>query len=562
MGILLAILTAISLSLVPPCAMANDRGAVPAIHGHESAASWNNKGADLFSAGKYEPAIRDFDQAIKLNPKYAAAYSNRGAAYDGLNHPEKSVKDYSQALVLNPGMMRVYSFRALAYYDLGRFKDAVNDWNVVLKHTPRDAFGYSKRALCYQSMGNSQAALKDYEKALSINPHLTAALKARDLLRRAVTLTASSAGAPDAGHKQSNAPTGGKSDNAAAQKEKSASAAIAAAQKDDKAAAQREKAVAAAAKSHVGGADKLVAGAKPSVSVTKPPVQPGSQTKLVPDDLKSEFLPMSSTAAHSEPTGSRAASPVPPGNAATKVAFAGRTFKMEDSNAAQVGRQAVSTVPSTGSALSGQDSQAKSNMAVGTSTAGVAGNGMNSSTTTGAGAATVSDPALSMMPKNDSSARPLNAQPEGGLSSNSGTPYTVVPRPVAVSPAGLISNVANHMLGNFLFACGQYDAAASAFGAAAAGNPNDPFAYYRAGNALQAAGQKQRAIHSYDLALHLSPHFKQAIAKRNLALKSIARADTTAPSVPLGTNDSSVFNAPNPLGSTAPRPTVIQETAP
>lgn len=74
-----------------------------------------------------------------------------------------------------------------------------------------------------------------------------------------------------------------------------------------------------------------------------------------------------------------------------------------------------------------------------------------------------------------------------------------------------------------LFAIGQFEAAAGNYIEAANANPNDPFAYYRAGNALRAAGQLDKALADYNLALQLNPHFKQAISRRDALLKIVAQ---------------------------------------
>ncbi len=41
----------------------------------------NNRGIAYRNQGKYDRAIADFDEAIKLKPDYAVAMYNRGTAY-------------------------------------------------------------------------------------------------------------------------------------------------------------------------------------------------------------------------------------------------------------------------------------------------------------------------------------------------------------------------------------------------------------------------------------------------------------------------------------------------
>ncbi len=43
-----------------------------------NAASYHNRGYAKVKLGKYEDAIEDYDQSIKLDPKNLAIYHNRG----------------------------------------------------------------------------------------------------------------------------------------------------------------------------------------------------------------------------------------------------------------------------------------------------------------------------------------------------------------------------------------------------------------------------------------------------------------------------------------------------
>ena len=42
--------------------------------------AWNNKGIALYGQGKYDEAIKAYDEAIRLDPNYAMAWNNKGIA--------------------------------------------------------------------------------------------------------------------------------------------------------------------------------------------------------------------------------------------------------------------------------------------------------------------------------------------------------------------------------------------------------------------------------------------------------------------------------------------------
>ena len=53
-----------------------------------------NAGVELQERGKWEEAIAEYDEAIRLDPKFADAYYNRGNAYADLRQYEEAIQDY------------------------------------------------------------------------------------------------------------------------------------------------------------------------------------------------------------------------------------------------------------------------------------------------------------------------------------------------------------------------------------------------------------------------------------------------------------------------------------
>ena len=61
--------------------------------------------------GDYNRAIAAYDQAIKLDPKYATAYNGRGIAYRNKGDYDRAIEDYDQAIKLNPKYTTAYNGR-------------------------------------------------------------------------------------------------------------------------------------------------------------------------------------------------------------------------------------------------------------------------------------------------------------------------------------------------------------------------------------------------------------------------------------------------------------------
>jgi tetratricopeptide (TPR) repeat protein len=200
MGILLILSL---LLLMAPDAVAYDRpgpangsprpaGASPA-QLRARAERFNNQGVDFYQLRRYQEALKQYNEAVRLNPQYVEAYANRGATFDALNNPTRAVQDYSTAIQLKPSLTYAYRNRAAAYCDLGRFQSALADWNLVIRRTPRDASAYNARALCYQSLKNWPGAAADFDQALKLDPgYRKAAANKRKMLQQ-MTAAASAA---------------------------------------------------------------------------------------------------------------------------------------------------------------------------------------------------------------------------------------------------------------------------------------------------------------------------------------------------------------------------------
>jgi tetratricopeptide (TPR) repeat protein len=97
------------------------RAASPA---EQKALAHNERGLDLFSKGKLEPAIKEYEEAIRADPTLAAAHNNLGSAYFAAGRFEEAAAAFRQAVQLDPAYGQAYFNLALAQLKLGREKEA------------------------------------------------------------------------------------------------------------------------------------------------------------------------------------------------------------------------------------------------------------------------------------------------------------------------------------------------------------------------------------------------------------------------------------------------------
>ena len=85
---------------------------------------------------QFNEAIKEYDKAIKLNPKYALAYGGRGEALRGKNQYDKAIEDYTTAIKLSPNYVLAYAGRGSAYRLKGNSKQAASDLKKALELNP------------------------------------------------------------------------------------------------------------------------------------------------------------------------------------------------------------------------------------------------------------------------------------------------------------------------------------------------------------------------------------------------------------------------------------------
>ncbi|WP_143288363.1 tetratricopeptide repeat protein, partial [Calothrix rhizosoleniae] len=118
--------------------------------------------------GKYQNAIADFNQSLRLNFQDAIVYRNRGKARSHLGDSQGAMADFNQALQIQPEDGLTYIARGNAYRIMGEHLKAINDYNQALQKNPDDPQAYYNRAMAYTCLEEMQLACADYQKAASI----------------------------------------------------------------------------------------------------------------------------------------------------------------------------------------------------------------------------------------------------------------------------------------------------------------------------------------------------------------------------------------------------------
>ncbi len=129
---------------------------------NQSDASLHFNRGNLYAFTKdYDSAIRDYSEAIRINPGDASSFNNRGNVYVDKGEYDKALKDYTEAIRLDPGNAEAYYNRGHVYYNRGSFKEAAADWRKSIGITPR----YEYARICLL-LALRKVSKEDYGKEL------------------------------------------------------------------------------------------------------------------------------------------------------------------------------------------------------------------------------------------------------------------------------------------------------------------------------------------------------------------------------------------------------------
>ncbi|CCI13881.1 Tetratricopeptide repeat protein (fragment) [Microcystis aeruginosa PCC 9806] len=148
-------------------------------------ALWYWKGLALFALDKDQPAIEALQQAINTLPKgedlknfHSSILQQQSVVYRSLENYEQALTVINQAISLFPNNPNYYNEKYVVLSELKRYDEGLATINQAIHLAPRAAW-YNNRGLVYQDLQKYELALDDFNKAIDLNPNLAMAYNNR-----------------------------------------------------------------------------------------------------------------------------------------------------------------------------------------------------------------------------------------------------------------------------------------------------------------------------------------------------------------------------------------------
>jgi tetratricopeptide (TPR) repeat protein len=108
--------------------------------------------------------------SIKLFSQTAVDFVKKGNAKQEISNFKGAIKEYNKAIKIDPKNNEAYFQRAICKTNLGDYYGAVLDYKSFNELLPNIAGSYYNSGLCRSKINDLNGALRDYNKSITIDP--------------------------------------------------------------------------------------------------------------------------------------------------------------------------------------------------------------------------------------------------------------------------------------------------------------------------------------------------------------------------------------------------------
>lgn len=115
-----------------------------------------------------EAALRDFTQAIALDPENVTYYIDRANINQGLENYGAALEDAAACLQIDAARAGCFAIQARVYNIQNQWEHAVEAFTQAIEHAPQEPDYYSERGISYRELGEYEAAVADHTRAIEL----------------------------------------------------------------------------------------------------------------------------------------------------------------------------------------------------------------------------------------------------------------------------------------------------------------------------------------------------------------------------------------------------------
>lgn len=149
--------------------------------GPGAASDYYQRGRSALIAENFSAAIENFQEAVRLDPRYGEAFYGLGQAYEATGRKQLALKAYLDAIAVQPSLGKAQAAAGKLYFEQRDYGPAEAYLKRATSLVPADSAPFYYLGEIYRMQGKCQSSVSMFKKALAIDP---AFLDAKDGLRR------------------------------------------------------------------------------------------------------------------------------------------------------------------------------------------------------------------------------------------------------------------------------------------------------------------------------------------------------------------------------------------
>ncbi len=126
-------------------------------------------GDDLFEDEKYEEAIDAYTSYLSTHPDHVKSLYNRGRSYEEVGQAEPAIKDFEAIIELDPKNISAYLSLAKISYNLHLYNKVLIYTGGAIKINENSAQAHFLAGRAEHQLGYFDQALESYNNAITIN---------------------------------------------------------------------------------------------------------------------------------------------------------------------------------------------------------------------------------------------------------------------------------------------------------------------------------------------------------------------------------------------------------
>ncbi len=125
----------------------------------------------LYGIGEKRSAKKILETALKKEPSQNDFLFVRGYFSSLEGNLDAAIRDYTEAIRIDPAFARAFNNRGIAFKTKDALDEAIRDFNEATRIDPTYADAFYNRGNTYQAKADWDTAIRDYTEAIRINPN-------------------------------------------------------------------------------------------------------------------------------------------------------------------------------------------------------------------------------------------------------------------------------------------------------------------------------------------------------------------------------------------------------